>query len=123
MRLHGSPRSGAREIGEELDRLAWRSRSPSKSGVRARVQAIIKPKLSDVKKAFARRARPSSSRQENEVEDEDLIQREDMVVRSRMPATSSACRFGYARSARRQGQAGMHTRDEDFVSRLLWPPT
>ena len=59
--------------------------------------------------------------QENEVEDEDLIQREDMVVTVSHAGYVKRVPLSAYRAQRRggKGRAGMQTRDEDFVSRLF----
>jgi DNA gyrase subunit A len=113
---------GREEIGEELDQLAieiadyldiLRSR--------ARVQTIIKTELADVKKEFATPRRTEIIDQENEVEDEDLIQREDMVVTVSHAGYVKRVPLSTYRAQRRggKGRSGMQTRDEDFVSRLF----
>ena len=113
---------GREEIGEELDQLAveiadyldiLRSR--------ARVQAIIKTELADVKKEFATPRKTEIIEQENEVEDEDLIQREDMVVTVSHAGYVKRVPLSTYRAQRRggKGRSGMQTRDEDFVSRLF----
>jgi DNA gyrase subunit A len=113
---------GREEIGEELDELAveiadyldiLRSR--------ARVQAIIKTELADVKKEFATPRKTVIIEHENEVEDEDLIQREDMVVTVSHAGYVKRVPLSTYRAQRRggKGRSGMQTRDEDFVSRLF----
>jgi DNA gyrase subunit A len=113
---------GREEIGEELDQLAieiadyldiLRSR--------ARVQTIIKTELADVKKEFATPRRTEIIDQENEVEDEDLIQREDMVVTVSHAGYVKRVPLSTYRAQRRggKGRSGMQTRDEDFVSRVF----
>jgi DNA gyrase subunit A len=113
---------GREEIGEELDQLAveiadyldiLRSR--------ARVQAIITTELADVKKEFATPRKTEIIEQENEVEDEDLIQREDMVVTVSHAGYVKRVPLSTYRAQRRggKGRSGMQTRDEDFVSRLF----
>jgi DNA gyrase subunit A len=113
---------GREEIGEELDQLAveiadyldiLRSR--------ARVQAIIKDELAAVKSDFATPRRTVIVDQENEVEDEDLIQREDMVVTVSHAGYVKRVPLSTYRAQRRggKGRSGMQTRDEDFVSRLF----
>ena len=59
--------------------------------------------------------------QEGEVEDEDLIQREDMVVTVSHAGYVKRVPLSTYRAQRRggKGRAGMQTRDEDFVSRLF----
>ncbi len=59
--------------------------------------------------------------QEGEVEDEDLIQREDMVVTVSHAGYVKRVPLSAYRAQRRggKGRSGMQTRDEDFVSRLF----
>jgi DNA gyrase subunit A len=88
---------------------------------RARLFSIIKDEMLGVKAAHATPRRTVILNDAAGVEDEDLIQREDMVV--------TVSHFGYVkrvplatyRAQRRggKGRAGMQTRDEDFVARLF----
>jgi DNA gyrase subunit A len=122
LRLQRLTALGREEIGEELDKLAveiadyldiLRSR--------ARVQAIIKAELAAVKSEFATPRKTVIVDQENEVEDEDLIQREDMVVTVSHAGYVKRVPLSAYRAQRRggKGRSGMQTRDEDFVSRLF----
>ena len=88
---------------------------------RARVQAIIKEELAAVKDEFATPRKTVIIEQEGEVEDEDLIQREDMVVTVSHAGYVKRVPLSTYRAQRRggKGRAGMQTRDEDFVSRLF----
>ncbi len=122
LRLQRLTALGREEISEELDKLAveiadyldiLRSR--------ARVQAIIKEELAAVKGEFATPRKTVIIEQEGEVEDEDLIQREDMVVTVSHAGYVKRVPLSTYRAQRRggKGRAGMQTRDEDFVSRLF----
>jgi DNA gyrase subunit A len=122
LRLQRLTALGREEISEELDKLAveiadyldiLRSR--------ARVQAIVKTELTDVKSEFATPRKTVIIEQEGEVEDEDLIQREDMVVTVSHAGYVKRVPLSAYRAQRRggKGRAGMQTRDEDFVSRLF----
>jgi DNA gyrase subunit A len=122
LRLQRLTALGRDEISEELDKLAveiadyldiLRSR--------ARVQAIVKTELSKVKDEFATPRRTVIIEQEGEVEDEDLIQREDMVVTVSHAGYAKRVPLSAYRAQRRggKGRAGMQTREEDFVSRLF----
>jgi DNA gyrase subunit A len=122
LRLQRLTALGREEIGEELDKLALEIadyldilRS------RARVQDIIKTELADIKSEFATPRRTVIIEQEGEVEDEDLIQREDMVVTVSHAGYAKRVPLSAYRAQRRggKGRAGMQTRDEDFVSRLF----
>ena len=113
---------GREEISAELDELAVQIadyldilRS------RARVQTIVKEELNAVKSDFATPRRTVIVEQENEVEDEDLIQREDMVVTVSHAGYVKRVPLSTYRAQRRggKGRSGMQTRDEDFVSRLF----
>ncbi|WLA79051.1 DNA gyrase subunit A [Bradyrhizobium elkanii] len=122
LRLQRLTALGRDEISEELDKLAaeiadyldiLRSR--------ARVQGIVKTELAEVKQQFATPRKTVIIEQEGEVEDEDLIQREDMVVTVSHAGYVKRVPLSTYRAQRRggKGRAGMQTRDEDFVSRLF----
>ena len=113
---------GREEISEELDKLALEIadyldilRS------RARVQTIVKDELGAVKSEFATPRKTVIAEQEGEVEDEDLIQREDMVVTVSHHGYVKRVPLSTYRAQRRggKGRSGMATRDEDFVARLF----
>lgn len=122
LRLQRLTALGREEIGQELDKLAveiadyldiLRSR--------ARVQAIVKTELAEVKSEFATPRKTVIIEHEGEVEDEDLIQREDMVVTVSHAGYVKRVPLSTYRAQRRggKGRSGMQTRDEDFVSRLF----
>ncbi|MFC5068424.1 DNA gyrase subunit A [Flaviflagellibacter deserti] len=88
---------------------------------RARVLAIIQNELAEVRAAHATPRRTEILESDGDMEDEDLIQREDMVVTvshagyvKRVPLTTY-------RAQRRggKGRSGMTTKDEDFVTNLF----
>jgi len=122
LRLQRLTALGRDEIGEELDKLAkeiadfldiLRSR--------ARIMAIAKEELLAVRAEFATPRRTVIVEQDGEVEDEDLIQREDMVVTVSHLGYVKRVPLSTYRSQRRggKGRAGMQTREEDFVTRLF----
>jgi DNA gyrase subunit A len=122
LRLQRLTALGRDEIEEELDKLAaeiadyldiLRSR--------ARIQAIVKDELLAVKTSFATPRRTEIIEQEGDVEDEDLIQREDMVVTVSHAGYVKRVPLSTYRAQKRggKGRAGMQTRDEDFVTRLF----
>jgi DNA gyrase subunit A len=122
LRLQRLTALGREEISEELDKLALEIadyldilRS------RARIQAIIKTELAEIKAEFGTPRRTVIIEQEGEVEDEDLIQREDMVVTVSHAGYAKRVPLSAYRAQRRggKGRAGMQTREEDFVSRLF----
>jgi len=113
---------GRDEIGQELDKLAVEIADYLEIlRSRARVQAIIKTELADVKREFATPRKTLIIEHEGEVEDEDLIQREDMVVTVSHAGYVKRVPLSTYRAQRRggKGRSGMQTRDEDFVSRLF----
>jgi DNA gyrase subunit A len=122
LRLQRLTALGREEISEELDKLAVEiSDYLDILRSRARVQAIVKTELAEVKAEFATPRKTVIIEQEDEVEDEDLIQREDMVVTVSHAGYVKRVPLSAYRAQRRggKGRAGMQTRDEDFVSRLF----
>ncbi len=122
LRLQRLTALGREEISEELDKLAGEiSDYLDILRSRARVQAIIKTELTEVKDEFATPRKTVIIEQEDEVEDEDLIQREDMVVTVSHAGYVKRVPLSTYRAQRRggKGRAGMQTRDEDFVSRVF----
>jgi DNA gyrase subunit A len=113
---------GREEISDELDKLAIEIADYLEIlRSRARVQTIIKDELGAVKSEFATPRRTVIMEQEGEVEDEDLIQREDMVVTVSHHGYVKRVPLSTYRAQRRggKGRSGMATRDEDFVARLF----
>src|SRR5689334_19609568 len=122
LRLQRLTALGREEISEELDKLALEIKDYLDIlRSRARVQSIVKTELAQVKEEFATPRRTVIIEQEGEVEDEDLIQREDMVVTVSHAGYAKRVPLSAYRAQRRggKGRAGMQTRDEDFVSRLF----
>jgi DNA gyrase subunit A len=122
LRLQRLTALGREEISEELDKLAIEIADYLEIlRSRARVQGIVKTELAEVKAKFATPRKTVIVEQEGEVEDEDLIQREDMVVTVSHAGYVKRVPLSTYRAQRRggKGRAGMQTRDEDFVSRLF----
>lgn len=122
LRLQRLTALGRDEIKADLDKLAeeiadyldiLRSR--------ARIQTIVKDELAAVKNEFATPRRTVIVDQEGEMEDEDLIQREDMVVTVSHAGYVKRVPLSTYRAQKRggKGRAGMQTREEDFVMRLF----
>ena len=122
LRLQRLTALGRDEIKAELDKLAeeiadyldiLRSR--------ARIQTIVKDELKTVREKFATPRRTVIIDQEGEVEEEDLIHREDMVVTVSHLGYVKRVPLSTYRAQRRggKGRSGMQTREEDFVSRLF----
>ena len=122
LRLQRLTALGRDEIKAELDKLAaeiadyldiLRSRS--------RIQAIIKQELTAIKDEFATPRRTVIADEQGEVDDEDLIQREEMVVTVSHLGYIKRVPLSTYRSQKRggKGRGGMQVREEDFVSRLF----
>ncbi|HEX3496499.1 MAG TPA: DNA gyrase subunit A [Methylocella sp.] len=88
---------------------------------RARLFSIIKDEMLAIKAAHATPRRTVILDDAAGVEDEDLIQREDMVVTVSHLGYVKRVPLATYRAQRRggKGRAGMQTRDEDFVARLF----
>jgi DNA gyrase subunit A len=122
LRLQRLTALGREEIAEELEKLGkeiedyldiLRSRK--------RVQTIIKDELLAIKTEFITPRRTEIREQDFEVEDEDLIQREDMVVTVSHAGYIKRVPLSAYRAQRRggKGRAGMQTREEDFVTKIF----
>jgi DNA gyrase subunit A len=122
LRLQRLTALGRDEIKAELDKLAAEIADYLEIlRSRARIQTIIKEELAAVRAEFATPRRTVIAGEEAEVEDEDLIQREDMVITVSHLGYIKRVPLSTYRSQRRggKGRSGMQTRDEDFVSRLF----
>ncbi|HKG99690.1 MAG TPA: DNA gyrase subunit A [Bradyrhizobium sp.] len=122
LRLQRLTALGREEISQELDKLAVEINDYLDIlRSRARVQAIVKTELAEVKSEFATPRKTVIIEHEGEVEDEDLIQREEMVVTVSHAGYVKRVPLSTYRAQRRggKGRAAMQTRDEDFVSRLF----
>jgi len=122
LRLQRLTALGIAEIKDELDKLAAEiSDYLDILRSRARIQAIVKEELAEAKKQFATPRRTVIVDHVDEMEDEDLIQREDMVVTVSHLGYVKRVPLSTYRAQRRggKGRSGMQTRDEDFVTRLF----
>jgi DNA gyrase subunit A len=122
LRLQRLTALGREEIKAELDKLAaeiadyldiLRSR--------VRIQSIIKHELATLKDEFATPRRTEIAEAAGDVDDEDLIQREDMVVTVSHLGYIKRVPLSAYRAQKRggKGRGGMQVREEDFVSRLF----
>jgi DNA gyrase subunit A len=122
LRLQRLTALGRDEIKDELDKLSKEiSDYLDILRSRARIQSIVKDELKAVRDEFATPRRTVIAEAEGEVEDEDLIHREDMVVTVSHLGYVKRVPLSTYRMQRRggKGRSGMQTRDEDFVSRLF----
>jgi DNA gyrase subunit A len=113
---------GREEIENELNTIAAKIRDfLDILGSRARIMAIVKDELAAVKAAHATPRRTEILEHDGDMEDEDLIAREDMVVTVSHGGYIKRVPLSTYRAQRRggKGRSGMDTKDEDFVSELF----
>jgi DNA gyrase subunit A len=122
LRLHRLTALGRDEIGDDLKKIAEEIKEfLTILSSRSRIIEIVKTELSQIKAEFATPRKTEIADVEGEVEDEDLIQREDVVVTvshrgyiKRVPlSTYRAQRHGG------KGRSGMATREEDVVTQIF----
>ncbi|MEW5423111.1 DNA gyrase subunit A [Amorphus sp. 3PC139-8] len=122
LRLQRLTALGRDEIGEELNKLAEEIKDYLEIlRSRIRVLEIIKDELTAVKEEFATPRRTEILEGGADLEDEDLIQREDMVVTVSHAGYVKRVPLATYRAQRRggKGRSGMSTREADFVARLF----
>ncbi len=113
---------GRDEIAEALNRLSTEIADYLDIlGSRARLMGIIRDELVKAKTDFATPRRTVILDSDADMEDEDLIQREDMVVLVSHGGYIKRAPLSTYRAQRRggKGRGAMATRDEDFVARLF----
>jgi DNA gyrase subunit A len=113
---------GRDEIADELNKLAAEIADYLEIlRSRARIMAIVVQELEEVKAAYATPRKTVILDYDSDVDDEDLIQREDMVVTVSHAGYIKRVPLSTYRAQRRggKGRSGMQTRDEDFVTRLF----
>ena len=122
LRLQRLTALGRDEIGDELSKLAAEiSDYLEILRSRARIMGIIKDELTEIKTAFATPRKTQIVDWDSDVDDEDLIAREDMVVTVSHAGYIKRVPLSTYRAQRRggKGRSAMATRDEDFVTRLF----
>jgi DNA gyrase subunit A len=113
---------GRDEIGDELNKIGDEITDYLDIlSSRLRIQTIVKEELIAIRDEFGTPRRSEIVEGGPEMEDEDLIAREDMVVTVTHGGYIKRVPLSTYRSQRRggKGRSGMATRDEDFVSRLF----
>jgi DNA gyrase subunit A len=113
---------GRDEIAEALERLATEIADYLDIlSSRARLMGIIRDELVKVKADFANPRRTEILDSDADMDDEDLIQREDMVVLVSHGGYIKRVPLSTYRAQKRggKGRSGMATREEDFVARLF----
>src|SRR5262245_55787298 len=122
LRLQRLTALGRDEIGDELKKIGEEIKDYlAILSSRVRIVDIIKKELSDIKAEFGTPRRTEIVEMEGEVEDEDLIAREDVVVTVSHRGYIKRVPLSTYRAQRRggKGRSGMSTRDEDFVTQIF----
>jgi len=122
LRLHRLTALGRDEIGEELAKLAVVIAELLEIlGNRARLYEVMVEELTAVRDAYATPRKTEIASAADGIEDEDLIEREDMVVTVTMEGYIKRTSLETFRAQRRggKGRAGMSTKDEDVVTNLF----
>jgi DNA gyrase subunit A len=122
LRLQRLTALGRDEIGDELRKLGEEIKDYlAILSSRARIVDIIKKELSDIAAEFGTPRRTEIVEMEGEVEDEDLIAREDVVVTVSHRGYIKRVPLSTYRAQRRggKGRSGMSTREEDFVTQIF----
>ncbi|MGB3387958.1 MAG: DNA gyrase subunit A [Pseudaminobacter sp.] len=122
LRLQRLTALGRDEIADELNTIGEEIRDYLDTlSSRARIQQIVKDELAAVRDEFGTPRRTEITDGGSDMDDEDLIQREDMVVTVSHTGYIKRVPLSLYRAQRRggKGRSGMSTKDEDFVTRLF----
>ena len=122
LRLHRLTALGRDEIGNELKELADSIGELLKIlANRARLYEVMREEFDEVEREFATPRVSELAPAAEGIEDEDLIEREDMVVTVTMTGYIKRTPLALFREQKRggKGRAGMQTKDEDAVTTLF----
>ena len=122
LRLQRLTALGRDEIGDDLKKIADEIKEFLEIlASRSRIVDIVKKELADIKAEFATPRRTEIIDIDGDVEDEDLIQREHVVVTVSHKGYIKRVPLSTYRAQRRggKGRSGMSTRDEDFVTQIF----
>ena len=122
LRLQRLTQIGVKEVTDELEELAGKIKEYLEIlGSRERIMGIIADELREVRELFAVPRRTEIVDWSGDMEDEDLIAREDMVVTVTSGGYIKRTPLADFRSQRRGGKglAGMQTKEEDVVTTLF----
>ena len=122
LRLHRLTALGRDEIGDELKQLADSiAELLAILADRAKLYAVMREELADVRQLFATPRRTEIAAAADGIDDEDLIEREDMVVTVTVQGYIKRTTLDSFRAQARggKGRAGMATKDEDAVTNLF----
>ena len=122
LRLHRLTALGRDEIGDELRELAASiAELLDILADRVKLYDVLKAELIEVRDAFATPRRTEIAAAADGIEDEDLIEREDMVVTVTLQGYIKRTTLDSFRAQARggKGRAGMATKDEDAITNLF----
>lgn len=122
LRLQRLTQLGVKEVTDELQTLAARIRDCLDIlASRERILAIISAELTEIKALFAVPRRTEIIDWAGDMDDEDLIEREDMVVTITAAGWIKRTPLAEFRAQRRGGKglSGMQTKEEDVVTTLF----
>ncbi|MCI5112952.1 MAG: DNA gyrase subunit A [Marivita sp.] len=122
LRLQRLTQIGVKEVTDELEELAGKIREYLEIlGSRDRIMGIIADELREVKDLFAVPRRTEIVDWSGDMEDEDLIEREDMVVTVTQSGYIKRTPLTEFRAQKRGGKglSGMATKDDDVVTTLF----
>ena len=122
LRLHRLTALGRDEIGNELQGLATNIEEYlAILGDRAKLYAVMRGEFEAIRDEFATPRRSTIAPAADGIEDEDLIEREDMVVTVTMQGYIKRTPLDTFRAQARggKGRSGMATKDEDAVTNLF----
>ncbi|NNK16080.1 MAG: DNA gyrase subunit A, partial [Sulfitobacter sp.] len=122
LRLQRLTQIGVKEVTDELEELAGKIKEYLEIlGSRERIMSIISDELHEVRELFAVPRRTEIVDWSGDMEDEDLIAREDMVVTVTSGGYIKRTPLAEFRSQRRGGKgvSGMATKEEDVVTTLF----
>ena len=122
LRLHRLTALGRDEIGDELKTLAASiAELLSILADRVKLYGVLRQELVEVRDAYATPRRTEIAAAADGIEDEDLIEREAMVVTVTMQGYIKRTTLDTFRAQKRggKGRAGMATKEEDVVTNLF----
>ena len=122
LRLQRLTQLGVKEVTDELEELAAKIKEYLEIlSSRERIMGIISDELREVRELFAVPRRTEIADWSGDMEDEDLIEREDMVVTVTSGGYIKRTALSDFRSQRRGGKglSGMQTKEEDVVTTLF----
>jgi len=122
LRLQRLTQLGVKEVTDELEELAAKIKEYLEIlASRERIMGIITAELQEVKDQFAVPRRTEIVDWSGDMDDEDLIDREDMVVTITQTGYIKRTPLGDFRAQRRGGKglSGMQTKDDDVVTNLF----